>query len=229
MHATRNANQFEPDDVYVIDTHEKLRVLANPLRLQILESITEQARTAKEIGDLIGVQSNTRYYHLAELEKAGMIKVVDTVITSGIQQKYYRATGRFLRLELSLLHGIQTPGSTDPAVAFIVGAIERTARELLRSFEHGVTEQAMDLTRVARRTTRTTAEKAAAFKTQLNELESEFTALSDSDGDVTLEFGFALFPHADSNSTDATSSANNPGDVAKREGGSVTTDLNHGL
>lgn len=190
---------FEPLDVYEVDTIAKLRVIANPLRMRILECLIPQARTAKEVGELLKVQSNTRYYHISELEKAGMIKVVDTVITSGIQQKYYRATGRYFRIEPTLFHG-GDPEPAEPVVSFLTNAITTAADDLRNAFSTGRIAQRPALTRVSRRLIKASPEKIAEFHRRLAALEEEFIALHDPD-EESFELTYALFPNVNTDNS----------------------------
>lgn len=186
--------ESEPADVYRIDTIEKLRVIANPLRMQILDCLIPQARTVKEVGDLLDLQSNTRYYHISELEQAGMIRVVDTVIKSGIQQKYYRATGKYYRVEPALLHADDQLGTPAPVATFMSGALEISAGRLRKAFSDGVMDLAPDITRVSRRTIHADPEQVAEFRQRLRALELEFESLHQEGAPNQFEFSYALFP-----------------------------------
>lgn len=194
---TEVRDTFEPADIYNIDTLEKLQVISNPLRMKILESVIPKARTIKEIGDLLGMQSNTRYYHMSELTEAGMARVVHSELVSGIQQKWYRASARYFRLEPHLLYTNDARGTDDPAGAFLIAAIERTLNEFKTSLDHGLIDKSGESMIVTRRTIRATPEQAMEFKARLRQLEEDFSAAQDSEGTLRLELGIALFPGAE--------------------------------
>ncbi len=194
---TEVRDTFEPADIYNIDTLEKLQVISNPLRMKILESVIPKARTIKEIGDLLGMQSNTRYYHMSELTEAGMARVVHSELVSGIQQKWYRASARYFRLEPHLLYTNDARGTDDPAGAFLIAAIERTLNEFKTSLDHGLIDRSGESMIVTRRTIRATPEQAMEFKARLRQLEEDFSAAQDSEGTLRLELGIALFPGAE--------------------------------
>lgn len=189
---------FEPAEIYNIDTLEKLQVISNPLRMKILECVIPKERTIKEIGDLLGMQSNTRYYHMSELTEAGMARVVRSELVSGIQQKWYRASARYFRLEPHLLYTNNVRGTDDPAGAFLIAALERTLNEFKTSLDHGLIDRSGESMLVTRRTVRTTPEQAREFKARLRKLEEDFSAVKDSEGTMRLELGLALFPTAES-------------------------------
>lgn len=194
---TEVRDSFEPADIYNIDTLEKLQVISNPLRMKILECVIPKARTIKEIGDLLGMQSNTRYYHMSELTEAGMARVVHSELVSGIQQKWYRASARYFRLEPHLLYTNDARGTDDPAGAFLIAAIERTLNEFKTSLDHGLIDRSGESMIVTRRTIRATPEQAMEFKARLRQLEEDFSAAQDSEGTLRLELGIALFPGAE--------------------------------
>lgn len=194
---TEVRDTFEPADIYNIDTLEKLQVISNPLRMKILECVIPKARTIKEIGDLLGMQSNTRYYHMSELTEAGMARVVHSELVSGIQQKWYRASARYFRLEPHLLYTNDARGTDDPAGAFLIAAIERTLNEFKTSLDHGLIDKSGESMIVTRRTIRATPEQAMEFKARLRQLEEDFSAAQDSEGTLRLELGIALFPGAE--------------------------------
>jgi len=185
---------FVQVDEYLIDTIEKLRVVANPLRLQILDVLIQDAHTVKEIGDLLGIKSNTLYYHVSELENVGMVQLVDAVVISGIQNKYYRATARYYRLLSSLLYNGGDPvGGAD----FLASTVEGSARDLRTALASGTVERHPELLRITQRTIWTTPENVAEIRQRLGDIERDFVRLSDPDGPVRVEMQFALFPHAD--------------------------------
>lgn len=188
---------YEPVAEYVIDTIEKLRVVSNPLRIQILNTIISSPRTVKEIGDQLGITSNTLYYHVAELENAGMVHLVGTAVKSGIQHKYYRASGRFYRLMPTLLYASDDHQQRKAGTDFVAGAVEDAARHLRQTIQSGLAQAHPELIRVARRTIRTTPERATELRNMVNELEQVFERADEPDAPLRVELQFAFFPIAD--------------------------------
>lgn len=192
--------QFEPGDEYLIDTIEKLRVVANPLRTQILNSLIPTARTVKEIGDVLGIKSNTLYYHVGELESLGLVTLVDAVVKSGIQHKYYRASGRYFRLLPSLLYASGELAGRQAGANFLAGAVEDGARDLRKALESGMVTLHPEILRVSQRIIRTTQPRAVELRQQVDALERAFIAANDADAPLSVELQFALFPVADDRS-----------------------------
>lgn len=97
---------FEPASEMVISDLETLRVLADPLRLSILEYLMKPG-TVKRIAAKIDKPPTKLYYHFNLLEKHQLIQMVDTRVVSGIIEKHYQASAKVYRVDAHLL----TPGA----------------------------------------------------------------------------------------------------------------------
>lgn len=102
------AKPFTPAPELVISDLETLKVLADPLRLNILEYLMRPS-TVKRIAEKINKPATKLYYHFNLLEKHNLIVLVDTRIVSGIIEKHYQAAARVYRVAKDLL----APGSTE--------------------------------------------------------------------------------------------------------------------
>lgn len=195
-HEQHQEDAFEPAEVFVIDDLETLRACLHPLRLAILECLQEEALNVAQVGERLGIQSTTLYYHVRELEKAGLIRLVRTAIESGIQTKYYRAVARFYRLPLAMLQAGEVQEQLDASVELVMTTLDLTAWQLRAALMQGVLTQHPDMSLVQRWIVRTTPQRAREFKQRLQELIDLFQSLGQEDGEVTLEFTPVLFPHA---------------------------------
>ncbi|MCU0475615.1 MAG: helix-turn-helix domain-containing protein [Anaerolineae bacterium] len=102
------AKPFIPAPELVISDLETLKVLADPLRLSILEYLMRPS-TVKRIAEKIHKPATKLYYHFNLLEKHGLIVLVDTRIVSGIIEKHYQAAAKVYRVARDLL----APGTSD--------------------------------------------------------------------------------------------------------------------
>lgn len=91
-----------PAPEHIINDLETLKVLADPLRLSILDHV-QAPSTVKVVAQRLGRPPTKLYYHFNLLEKHGIIQVVETRIVSGIVEKQYQATARRYRLAYGLL------------------------------------------------------------------------------------------------------------------------------
>lgn len=90
--ARRKRLEVLPDGQVQVSDPETLKVIADPLRLELLSLLTEP-KTAKELAGSVGVPTTRLYYHLKVLENHGVIKVVSKRLVSGIEEKTYRSIG----------------------------------------------------------------------------------------------------------------------------------------
>ncbi len=93
----------EIPEVYYLETVEQLRAIADPLRLRIVDALSQRALTATMLGETLGLPANKAHYHARELEKAGLARIVETREKGGILEKYYRAVARTLNVPGTLL------------------------------------------------------------------------------------------------------------------------------
>ncbi|PSR25449.1 MAG: transcriptional regulator [Sulfobacillus benefaciens] len=76
---------------YVVQDHDTLRVLSDPIRMQILGLLISHERTGKQIANHMKMSASKVHYHLKELEHKNLVRVVRTEEKNGILQKFYRA------------------------------------------------------------------------------------------------------------------------------------------
>ena len=73
------------------DLKKKADLLIHPIRLQILQTLTNGSLTTQEISDALpSIPKSSIYRHLRLLLTGGMIKVAETRSVRGIQEKVYR-------------------------------------------------------------------------------------------------------------------------------------------
>jgi DNA-binding transcriptional ArsR family regulator len=127
---------YKPEEQFVIKELETLKVLADPLRLQILEFVSHKASTVKEIATKVNTAPGKLYYHINLLEKHGLIQVTETRVVSGIIEKQYRATALSFVVERALL----TPGvSGEEGLDLLLSTIfDNTKADIKRSVSAGL-------------------------------------------------------------------------------------------
>lgn len=82
-----------PDEPFVLGDVRVLKALAHPLRIRLLVELSEP-RTVKETARALEVPPTRLYYHVRILERAGLIRVMETRMVSGIEERTYRAVAR---------------------------------------------------------------------------------------------------------------------------------------
>lgn len=188
--------EFKPDERYTIQTLEELRIIANPLRLQILDALIAEPLTVSQVGDRIGISSKKLYYHIGELERVNLVRLVHTEIQSGIQLKFFRAAARYFYLTASMLHSDQSVRHADASEEFLAFILENSSRELRRAVNDGTIDQYPESFLVSRRRLKMSPRKATELRDRLREIEEEILALDDPDEEVTFSYVYGLFPRS---------------------------------
>ena len=124
----------KPQGTFVIKDRDTLKVVADPLRIQILETMMEEPQTVRQVAGKLGLVSSKLYYHFGLLEKHGLIEVVETRAVANMTEKLYQATASDLRMEDGLLT-VATDEGRDVFHTVIRSTIDTTREDLLRSLQ----------------------------------------------------------------------------------------------
>jgi DNA-binding transcriptional ArsR family regulator len=69
------------------------RALADPLRIRLLEALWLQPRSAKELAKSEGLPAERLYYHLGQMEQAGLVHIAEyRSLPGGKVERVYAAT-----------------------------------------------------------------------------------------------------------------------------------------
>lgn len=174
-----NAAALDPDDQMVISTLDTLRVFADPLRQQILDSVRDEARTVKQIAALLKRQPTKLYYHINLLEEHKLIRVTETRIVSGIIEKQYRAAARRFEIRRTLLLPGVDGEDAERLDAALDAILNPVRDEIHRAVEHNAIDNHDDAPAFRRLLLRRgfaylTPEQAAEFYAKLEELLADF-------------------------------------------------------
>ena len=130
-------------DVYTMSSLEQIKVVADPLRLRLLEAFCPKARTTKQVAQLLDEKPTRLYHHVEALAKAGLIRLCDTRQVRGTVEKYYRAVARTFRADPKIFQRAAAGGDEREALADVITTVlEKTAaevRDLVRSGKHDLT------------------------------------------------------------------------------------------
>lgn len=113
-------------DELVVESAEQLRALAHPVRMQILDLLTEGPRTNKQLATVLGEPPARLHFHVRELYAAGLIELVEERPKGGVIEKYYRAAARHIRLHTGL--GDRAQGQENLPSATFAAAGKELAR-----------------------------------------------------------------------------------------------------
>ena len=79
------------DPLQKIDKFEQIKVLSDSRRLAVLQYLMAAPETLSSLGKKMKMHPAQVRHHLKLLESAGLVELVDTRVTRGFVEKYYRA------------------------------------------------------------------------------------------------------------------------------------------
>ncbi len=83
-----------PDDTFLIETPEQLRLVGDPLRQRLLTAFAQSPSTVKAVAAALGEPLTKLYHHVDQLEAAGLIRVVGEEKRRGTVQRTFTAAAR---------------------------------------------------------------------------------------------------------------------------------------
>jgi DNA-binding transcriptional ArsR family regulator len=90
-------------DEMMLETADQVHALAHPLRLRALSLLNRAAYTNSQLAEALDVPRARLHFHVKELERAGLIEIVEERQKVGVIEKYYRATARYIWLAPHLI------------------------------------------------------------------------------------------------------------------------------
>lgn len=142
------------------------KALADPLRIQLVEWLSEQPRSARELAGCVGLPADRLYYHLGQLEQAGLIEVAE----------YRRlARGRAERIYAPV--EAEPPGddaSPQETAAFLGSVLEATAMDITAAYQAREAGRRREV-EVTRGALRLTDEALAELRGHVAQLSARFS------------------------------------------------------
>ena len=195
---------FDGDDIRTIDDLETLKVVADPLRLRIIEELRREPKTVKQVAERLGHVATKLYYHFRTLEEHDLIHVVDTRIVSGIIEKHYQTTAARLTVDRSLLaSGAVAAGSElDEGLEVLLSVILDEAKtEIRRAVRAGLITLAPEMKDaralvLGRRWMRLSPDRMSELFKRILELQDEYEredVASDEDA-IAWELLLGIYP-----------------------------------
>lgn len=86
-------------DMMVVENPEILRLIFSKKHNMILKLVAENELSISDIARTLNVNPGSVHYHLKDLEKHGLVKLVREEVKGGIVKKFYRSTARRILLD----------------------------------------------------------------------------------------------------------------------------------
>lgn len=125
---------FKPAPVMMVEDLETLKILADPMRNQILEILAPEKLTINQMAKKLGLSPSKLYYHINLLEKYGLIQEVDSIVKANIIEKVYWISAYECKMDDSLCN-FSTPEGQESTMTAMVTPIDSTREDMMRSLE----------------------------------------------------------------------------------------------
>lgn len=191
-------SDYTPQPVMKLTDLEAVKVLSDPKRLDILETIhlAGHALSVKQMAEQLKVDPRKLYYHIKLLEQHGILVVTDIKIVSNIAEKFYHVAAYTFDVAPTVFSA--NDDDENPMQEALALIFDHTKSELIRSAQLGLLKHDDDppTSNIGRASFRLNSEEISDFLTKLHELIYSFDKTSDgSDKDKALYlFSFAFFP-----------------------------------
>jgi DNA-binding transcriptional ArsR family regulator len=198
--------KFQIKKELIIDDLEVLKVISDPLRIQIIEliSVTNRHRqlcTVKQLAEKLDMPPTKLYYHINLLEKHGLIEIAETEVVSGIVEKRYQVAAYQMRVSASILEGmeISKDEQVELALKTVQGVIDSTLDDLRQSIAYLIAQEQAEGEKVeqvaimvSRENLRITRAQAEELQAKLEQLVDEYKQLDPAPEEDPLIFGLTI-------------------------------------
>ena len=184
--------------IFLIKDRETLKVIADPLRAQILDTLRVEPLTVKQVANRLGQVSSKLYYHFNLLEKYGFIRVVETRQVSNMIEQTFQSVASKLDIAPALLSTATDEGK-DSVYELVRSTLDATREDILRSLparffdlEKGAVQNPRSVV-LNRQVCILTDECAVEFTERLHALINEFDELQVPAGTPgAMHYGLAM-------------------------------------
>jgi len=188
---------------YIVTDLETIKIISDPLRVQILEHIGLASDagvliTVKELAEALDIPSTKLYYHINLLEKHDLIRVTETRVVSGIIEKLYQIRAKRIRAELDLSQDTEinrdeglelTLSSVSTMFDTAYHNLEKSFRRRVKEINEAQTELQKSAWYSSQDMMQLSPAQALEFIEELKALESKYAELQNPEG---LVFSLAL-------------------------------------
>ena len=115
-------------EIMIVEDPAAIKLLFTPKYAEIVSLVDAEELSVSDVARKLGVNSGSVHYHVKELEKHGLVKLVREEIAGGVVKKYYRKSARHFTIDS------QSPNSA-PALA-AAGINEEFKEKLILSMSY---------------------------------------------------------------------------------------------
>ena len=115
-------------EIMIVEDPHAIKLLCSPKYAEIIRIISEEEFSVSDVARKLGANSGSVYYHMKELEKHGLVRLVREEIAGGVVKKYYR------KAAMNFTFNISDPSSAAAAAA--AGINEEFWEKLIKSLSY---------------------------------------------------------------------------------------------
>lgn len=110
----------------ILQSLDQVKALAHPLRQRLMEAFSMEPRTTMQVADILEERPSRLYHHVAALEEAHLLELIETRQNRGTVERYYQAAARKFRIDRDLLEFAEGNAGHSDVYDLILGALEDT-------------------------------------------------------------------------------------------------------
>ena len=192
------AKKAQPQTTFEITELEQLRVMSDPLRMRLIATLYERPLTVKQVADELDLTPTKLYYHVSELERIGVVKVMETRVKSGIIEKYYQTVADQIKVNRNLLHVAKQSMAPSAYGELLASLMEATADDLRLGVAQGTIKPPARTGKkkavIGRSTLALDPAKADRLMQKLAKIMTEINAADDKHGETHYGLTVAFYP-----------------------------------
>ena len=179
---------------YDLENLEQLRAIADMLRMRIVDTLRERPMTVTQLGEMLDIAPAKIHYHVRELEKVGLLRLVETREKGGILEKYYQPIAYDFTVPKELL--LSAP--PDELLATTDSLFEQTRLSFRRSLRQMLAQKDRGSdTTLAFLPLYLTQEEQNTLGRQLEELLRPYTIPHGTEGERVIQMMLTMYPQDD--------------------------------
>ena len=102
------------EETHKIKDLDQVRLLADPLKLRLLQAFSEGEKATKEVARELGESVTKLYRHVDALHEAGLLEIVRETPKRGTVERTFRAVARRFEADRSLFAGASPDDASNP-------------------------------------------------------------------------------------------------------------------
>lgn len=192
-------NNPEAPNTFLVRDYDTLKVIADPLRAQIVEILLRAPLNVKQVAERLGLAPSKLYYHFGLLEKIGLVAVADTRQIANIVEKSYRVVAANIEVDPALFN-FNTEAGKENLNTALLATLDTTRDDVMRSLharysalEGGAPPRPRNMM-LSRVLSRIADKRADEFKARLAALLQEFDTADDDAAAETYALMIAFYP-----------------------------------